>query len=36
VVEAEKAEDIDEAEELENAKAEETGTQILQVSNNPR
>jgi hypothetical protein len=35
VVEAEKAKDIEEAEELEDSKAQETGTQ-LRVPNNPR
>jgi hypothetical protein len=36
VVEAEKAEDIKEAKGLEDSKAEETGTQPVQVPNNPR
>jgi hypothetical protein len=36
VVEAKKAEDIEEAEELEDSKAEETGTQPVRVPNNPR
>jgi hypothetical protein len=36
VVEAKKAEDIEEAEELEDSNAEETGTQIQRVPNNLR
>jgi hypothetical protein len=36
VVRAEKAKDIKEAKELEDSKAEETGTQVLLVPNNPR
>jgi hypothetical protein len=36
VVEAEMAKDIEEAEELEDSKAEETGTQLLRVPNNLR
>ena len=36
MVEAEKAENIKEAKELEDSKAEETGTQQLRVPNNPR
>jgi hypothetical protein len=35
VVEAKKAEDIEEAKEMEDSKTEETGTQ-LRVPNNPR
>jgi hypothetical protein len=36
VVKAKKAKDTKEAEELEDSKAEETGTQLLQVPNNLR
>jgi hypothetical protein len=36
VVEAEMAEDIEEAEELEDSKADEIGTQLLRVPNNLR
>jgi hypothetical protein len=36
VVEAKKADDIEEAKELEDSKAEETGTQVIRVPNNPR
>jgi hypothetical protein len=36
VVEAKKAKDIEEAEELEDSNTEETGTQLLRVTNNPR
>ena len=36
MVQAEKAEDIEEAKEEEDSKAEETGTQLQRVIDNPR